>query len=253
MGEQLLFDLSGRIALITGAPGGIGSALSLGLGLARARLALNGRTLAALQQQAAMLRSAGIQAGVFPADVSRVVESRALVSSVVECLGQLDILVNVTGTNRRKPAVDFTAEDWDAAHDLNLKGLSSCRRLSGVTGSRRAASRPSTDAGRARSSTSRATQENSRFSITDFTGTLTIAGALATQLFGFSPVAVTASQPTDASLQVHFGTQPSRPLLTFRSRTPVTSPFGRCACCRSWAVGSCMLSSVGVLRGPAPA
>jgi hypothetical protein len=69
-------------------------------------------------------------------------------------------------------------------------------------------------------------QENSRFTITGFTGTLVMSGTVASDLFGFSPVIVTATQPTDASLQVHFGTQSSRPLLTFRSKTPVNTIFG---------------------------
>src|SRR6476469_5727565 len=47
-------------------------------------------------------------------------------------------------------------------------------------------------------------QENSRFTVTAFTGTLTLTGTLAAQLFGFSPVVVSADQPTDASIQVHF-------------------------------------------------
>jgi hypothetical protein len=69
-------------------------------------------------------------------------------------------------------------------------------------------------------------QENSRFTISDFTGTLSVSGPLAAQLFGVSPFQAIATQPIDASLEVHFGTQPSRPLLTFRSKQPVQTSFG---------------------------
>jgi hypothetical protein len=69
-------------------------------------------------------------------------------------------------------------------------------------------------------------QENSRFTINDFTGMLSVSGPLATQLFGVSPFQALASQPIDASLEVHFGVQPSRPLLTFRSKQPVQTSFG---------------------------
>jgi 2-dehydro-3-deoxy-D-gluconate 5-dehydrogenase len=123
MGAHQLFDLSGRVALVTGASGGIGRELAQGLGQAGASIALNSRTQAALQQCADTLGAAGINAAVFPGDVSRVANCQALVSTVVERMGQVDILVNVAGINRRRPAVEFTEEDWDAVLDVNLKGL----------------------------------------------------------------------------------------------------------------------------------
>ena len=57
-------------------------------------------------------------------------------------------------------------------------------------------------------------------------GAVQLSGPVASQLFGFSPVVISTVSPTDAIIQVHFGTDPSRPLLTFRSQTPVNSPFG---------------------------
>ncbi len=59
----------------------------------------------------------------FPADVARVAEIQALVRDVLARMGQIDILVNVAGVNRRVPSTEITEEDWDTVLDLNLKGL----------------------------------------------------------------------------------------------------------------------------------
>lgn len=123
MGEHPLFDLAGRVALVTGGSGGIGSELARGLGEAGARIALTSRSPASLQHVADTLGAAGIQATTFPGDVAQVAEGATLVQAVVERLGQLDILVNVAGVNRRKPAVEFTEDDWDTVLGVNLKGL----------------------------------------------------------------------------------------------------------------------------------
>jgi len=66
-------------------------------------------------------------------------------------------------------------------------------------------------------------QENSRFTVEGFVGSVVIMGPLAVTKFGASPfVLLSATQPTNASLQVHFGDQPSKPVLTFQSDQPVT-------------------------------
>jgi 2-dehydro-3-deoxy-D-gluconate 5-dehydrogenase len=118
-----LFDLTGRVALITGATGGIGSELARGLGEAGATVALASRSQPALDAEAAALQAVGVKAGAFPADLSEVAECEQLVPAVIAEFGQLDILINVAGINRRKLVVEFTEADWDAVLDLNLKGL----------------------------------------------------------------------------------------------------------------------------------
>jgi 2-deoxy-D-gluconate 3-dehydrogenase len=118
-----LFDLSGRTVLIVGASRGIGRAIALGYAEAGASVALASRTEADLLQVAETIRAIGARADVFAADVSRVADAQALVRDVLERMGQIDILVNVAGINRRKPATEISEEDWDAVVDLNLKGL----------------------------------------------------------------------------------------------------------------------------------
>lgn len=117
-----LFDIAGRVALITGASRGIGRAIALGLAEAGASVALSSRTEADLSQTAEEVRVLGARAEAFPADVSRVAEIRALVREVLVRMDQIDILVNVAGVNRRRPSTEITEEDWDTVLDLNLKG-----------------------------------------------------------------------------------------------------------------------------------
>ncbi len=118
-----LFDVSGRVALITGASRGIGRAIAQGLAEAGASIALSSRTHADLLQTANEIRALGTPAEAFPANVASVVEIQALVRDVLDRMGQIDILVNVAGVNRRGPSTEITEEDWDTVLDLNLKGL----------------------------------------------------------------------------------------------------------------------------------
>ena len=118
-----LFDLSGRVALVVGASRGIGRAIAEGFAEAGASIALASRTEADLTQVAERIRANGARAEAFVTDMSRVADAQALVRAVLARMGQIDILVNVAGINRRKPATEISEEDWDAVINLNLKGL----------------------------------------------------------------------------------------------------------------------------------
>jgi NAD(P)-dependent dehydrogenase (short-subunit alcohol dehydrogenase family) len=118
-----LFDISGRVALITGASRGIGRAIAQGLAEAGASVALSSRTQSDLLRTAEEIQASGARAEVFPADVARVTDIQVLVQDVVAQMGQIDILVNVAGVNRRGPSTEITEEDWDTVLSLNLKGL----------------------------------------------------------------------------------------------------------------------------------
>jgi NAD(P)-dependent dehydrogenase (short-subunit alcohol dehydrogenase family) len=118
-----LFDISGRVALVVGASRGIGRAIAQGLAEAGASVALSGRTERDLLQSAEEIRALNVRVEAFPADVSRVREIQELVRQVLERMGQIDILVNVAGVNRRRPSTEITEDDWDTVLNLNLKGL----------------------------------------------------------------------------------------------------------------------------------
>ncbi|HEU0066354.1 MAG TPA: 2-dehydro-3-deoxy-D-gluconate 5-dehydrogenase KduD [Sphingomonas sp.] len=115
------FDLSGRVAVVTGANTGIGQAIALALAGAGADVACVGRTPA--DDTVAKARALGRKAEVISADLSSVEPVQRIVDETLEKLGGLDILVNNAGIIRRADAVDFTEEDWDAVIDTNLKSV----------------------------------------------------------------------------------------------------------------------------------
>ena len=115
-----LFDLTGRVALVTGAYRGLGFAIARGLGEAGATVVLNGRKPEALDAAARVLTGAGLNAsiGVFDVTVGEAV--RAGVAAIEAEHGRLDILVNNAGIQRRNPLVDFKQQDWDDIIATNL-------------------------------------------------------------------------------------------------------------------------------------
>lgn len=115
------FDLSGRVAAVTGANTGIGQAIALALAAAGADVALIGRTPAT--DTADRARAMGRRAEIVSADLSTIAPVEGVVAQVVDTLGGLDILVNNAGIIRRADSLDFTEEDWDAVIDTNLKSV----------------------------------------------------------------------------------------------------------------------------------
>ena len=115
------FDLSGKVAIVTGANTGIGQAIALALAEAGADVAAVGRTPA--EDTVAKARALGRRAEIVSADLSTIEPVQRIVDETVDKLGGLDILVNNAGIIRRADAVDFTEEDWDAVVDTNLKSV----------------------------------------------------------------------------------------------------------------------------------
>lgn len=116
-----LFSLDGKVALVTGASGGIGRGLAQGLALAGASVALNGRSTERLALVQERIVADGGQARVFPADLEDLAAIRQLVDDVEECFGRLDILVNCAGVNRREPIIDVTPETFEWITNLNVR------------------------------------------------------------------------------------------------------------------------------------
>ncbi len=115
------FDLSGKVAVVTGANTGIGQAIAVALANAGADVACVGRTPA--EDTVARIRDLGHKAEIVSADLSSIEPVGRVVDETVSKLGGLDILVNNAGIIRRADAVDFTEEDWDAVVDTNLKSV----------------------------------------------------------------------------------------------------------------------------------
>ncbi len=115
------FDLTGRVAIVTGANTGIGQAIAVALAQAGADIACVGRTRA--EDTASHIRALGRRAALIDADLSTIDPVAGIVEETVRALGRLDILVNNAGIIRRADAVDFTEADWDAVIDTNLKSV----------------------------------------------------------------------------------------------------------------------------------
>lgn len=116
-----MFDLTGKVAVVTGANTGIGQGIALALAGAGADIAAVGRSEAG--ETVAMVRALGRRCELVAADLSSIEPVGAVVDEVVARLGRLDILVNNAGIIRRADALDFTERDWDEVMDTNLKGL----------------------------------------------------------------------------------------------------------------------------------
>ena len=115
------FDLSGNVAIVTGANTGIGQAIALSLAAAGADIAAVGRTPA--QETVEKVQALGRRAEIISADLSTIEPVQRVVDETLEKLGGLHILVNNAGIIRRADSVDFTEADWDAVIDTNLKVL----------------------------------------------------------------------------------------------------------------------------------
>jgi gluconate 5-dehydrogenase len=117
-----LFDLSGRTALVTGGSRGLGLQIAHALGEAGARLMLSSRKADDLEQAAAELKTAGIDAQWIAADCSREDETRQLARDSLQRLGGIDILVNNAGATWGAPAEEHPVSAWDKVMNLNVRG-----------------------------------------------------------------------------------------------------------------------------------
>ncbi|MCW3837415.1 2-dehydro-3-deoxy-D-gluconate 5-dehydrogenase KduD [Sphingomonas canadensis] len=115
------FDLSGKVALVTGANTGIGQGIALALAAAGADVAAAGRTPAAETVEKA--RALGRRAEIISADLSTIEPVGRVVDECVDRLGAIDILVNNAGIIRRADSLEFSEADWDAVIDTNLKSV----------------------------------------------------------------------------------------------------------------------------------
>jgi len=120
------FDLSGKVAVITGGGTGLGNGMAAGLAQAGALVLLAGRRQEVVDRAAAEIRAAGGRAEGASLDVTRTKDLPAFFDAIATRHGTLDILVNNAGTNRRNPCLEYTEQDWDTVLNLNLKSVFFC-------------------------------------------------------------------------------------------------------------------------------
>jgi 2-dehydro-3-deoxy-D-gluconate 5-dehydrogenase len=123
-----LFDLKGKVAIVTGGNGGIGLGMARGLADAGADIAVVGRNEAKSNEAVAELRSRGVRAIAITTDVTDNAAVAAMVERVKDELGRIDILVNNAGINIRKPPHVLEIEEWNSVIDTNLTSAFLCSK-----------------------------------------------------------------------------------------------------------------------------
>ena len=121
-----LFDLSGRVAVITGGNGGIGLGMAKGMAAAGATIVVAGRDAAKNSAAVKELKEAGAEASAIPVDVLKEESCRALIDQTVKAHGRLDILVNNAGMSIRKQPEQYTLAEWHTVLDSNLTSAFLC-------------------------------------------------------------------------------------------------------------------------------
>ncbi|MBM3335135.1 SDR family NAD(P)-dependent oxidoreductase, partial [Candidatus Sumerlaeota bacterium] len=121
-----LFDLSGKVAIVTGASRGLGQYFARALAGAGADLVITSRQVESLTAFKQEIEALGRKALPVCLDVTSPADIENMAHAAIEEYGKIDILVNNAGLNIRGPSVDFRWEDWDTVLDTNLKGSFFC-------------------------------------------------------------------------------------------------------------------------------
>lgn len=122
MNVKQLFDLTGRVAIISGGSMGLGRQMAQGLAEMGTNLVLCARRQERCEQAAEQLRSSGVQALAFGCDVREPAAIHEVVNATLAKFGRIDILVNSAGVSWAAPVEDMTLEQWDKVLSTNLTG-----------------------------------------------------------------------------------------------------------------------------------
>ncbi len=120
------FDLSNRVAIVTGGNGGIGLGMARGLANAGAAVIVAGRNPEKNSAAMAELEALGAKAIAVEVEITREASCRAMIGAAVERFGRLDILINNAGTNIRKPPQDYSMAEWHTVLETNLTSAFVC-------------------------------------------------------------------------------------------------------------------------------
>ena len=121
-----LFDLNGRVAVITGGNAGIGLGIAKGLAAAGAAIVIAGRRAEKNLEAARAIESLNVSTAALEVDVCNEESCRAMIESTVKRFGRIDILVNNAGTTIRKQPETYTLAEWNKIIDTNLNGAFLC-------------------------------------------------------------------------------------------------------------------------------
>lgn len=131
MNVKQLFDLSGRVAIVTGGSVGLGRQMAEGLAEMGANLVLCARKLERCEQAAEGLRELGVETLALACDVSKPANVEGMVSAALSRFGRIDILINNAGTSWGAPVEEMRLEDWNKVIETNLTGTFLCSQVVG--------------------------------------------------------------------------------------------------------------------------
>ena len=120
------FDLSGRVAIVTGGNGGIGLGMAEGLARAGASVLVAGRNAGKNAAAVKALQALGVKAAAVEVDVTQPPACKAMVATALDQFGRLDILVNNAGINIRKQPQEYSPEEWKSVLETNLSSAFYC-------------------------------------------------------------------------------------------------------------------------------
>ena len=123
-----MFNLFGKVVVLTGASRGLGQQMARALARAGADMVITSRNLDSLQPFQEELEAMGRRVVPVEIDVTRRGDAECLAEAAVDAFGRIDVLVNNAGMNIRKPAIYFTWDEWDEVLDTNLKGSFFCAK-----------------------------------------------------------------------------------------------------------------------------
>jgi len=124
-----LFDLTGKVALVTGSGRGLGRAIAVGLADHGASVVVCSRTMAEAEDAAEEIRAAGHEGFAVQADTGDRSSCQQLIDATVAKFGRIDVLVNNAGIDVIEPAEDVSEEAWDEILNINLKGYFNCSQF----------------------------------------------------------------------------------------------------------------------------
>jgi gluconate 5-dehydrogenase len=122
MATDDLFSVADKVTLVSGGSRGIGKALAQGFVTRGAKVVITGRDAKTLEQTAAEIGAPSAPVSALVCDVTRRADVERCVREVTDRCGRIDVLLNVAGVNKRKPAEEYTVEEFDFIIDTNLRG-----------------------------------------------------------------------------------------------------------------------------------
>ncbi|PKB80885.1 MAG: 2-deoxy-D-gluconate 3-dehydrogenase [SAR202 cluster bacterium Io17-Chloro-G9] len=121
MSNQPMFDLTGKVAVVTGGNGGLGLGMALGLAGAGADIVVAARNHEKSDHAVSQIQATGVKAVTVPVDVTNDEDIRRMVAQSIDAFGRIDILVNNAGISVRKQPQEISAQEWDDVVDVNLR------------------------------------------------------------------------------------------------------------------------------------